>query len=204
MTVQTADHVDLDAPSEDAPLTTHAYDGIREYDNPLPGWWSTTFGATILFAFLYFAYYDIAHWGGKPDDKYRSALAGWQAIYKGASDGDGPSVTEESLAAGAENDDLVGQGAAIFKSRCVGCHAEDGRGQIGPNLTDLYQIHGDSRVDIYYTVHGGAPGTAMIAWGEVMKPGEVIAVATYVTTLRGKNLAGGKEPQGKPVKPLAQ
>jgi cytochrome c oxidase cbb3-type subunit 3 len=198
----TADNVDLTEPADEARLMTHAYDGIREYDNPLPGWWSMIFGATVVFAFLYFAYYDIAHWGKSPDDKYQSALAGWQASYKGPSN-EGPNVTEESLAAGAQNSDLVDQGQAIFKSRCVGCHMEDARGQIGPNLTDLYQIHGDSRLDIYDTVRGGAPGTAMIAWGEVMRPGEVIAVATYVTTLRGKNVAGGKEPQGKPVKPLA-
>ncbi len=194
----TADNVDLEQPAEDARLMTHSYDGIREYDNPLPGWWSMIFGASIVFAFLYFAYYDIAHWGKTPDQKYQVALAGWQASYKGPSEG-GPSVTEESLAAGAQNADLVAQGAAIFKSRCVGCHAEEGRGQIGPNLTDNFQIHGDSRMDIYNTVRGGAQGTAMIAWGEVMKPGEVIAVATYVTTLRGKSLPGGKEPQGKPV-----
>ena len=29
-------------------LTDHAYDGIQEYDNPLPGWWTYTFVATIF------------------------------------------------------------------------------------------------------------------------------------------------------------
>ena len=31
---------DSKAASDDAPLIAHDYDGIREYDNPLPGWWS--------------------------------------------------------------------------------------------------------------------------------------------------------------------
>ena len=103
----------------------------------------------------------------------------------------------------SESPDLVGRGAAVFASRCVGCHTADGRGQIGPNLTDLFQIHGTSRMDLYATIQGGAPGTAMIAWGEVMKPTEIIAAATFVSTLRGKNLVG-KEPQGKPVPAFAR
>jgi cytochrome c oxidase cbb3-type subunit 3 len=96
----------------------------------------------------------------------------------------------------------MARGAEVFANRCVGCHTADGRGQIGPNLTDLFQIHGTTRMDLYATIQGGAPGTAMIAWAEVMKPTEIIAVATFISTLRGKNLAG-KEPQGKPVPAFA-
>jgi cytochrome c oxidase cbb3-type subunit 3 len=186
---------------DDERLMDHDYDGIREYDNPLPSWWSIVFGACIVFAFLYFAYYNIAGWGKSPADNYKVALAGWQSVYKGGPGGGGPNVTEEMLASGAENPDVVARGAEVFAARCTGCHTADGRGQIGPNLTDLYQIHGTTRLDIYGTILGGAPGTAMIAWGEVMKPAEIIAVATFVSSLRGKNLPG-KEPQGKPVPAL--
>jgi cytochrome c oxidase cbb3-type subunit 3 len=187
---------------DESRLMDHAYDGIREYDNPLPGWWSAAFAATFVFAFLYFAYDSVAHWGRTPDERYRVALAGWQASYKGGPAG-GINVTEDMLAAGAQSPEIVAQGAAVFAARCIGCHAEGGRGQIGPNLTDLYQIHGTTRMDLYATILGGAPGTAMIAWGEVMRPAEVLAVATYVSSLRGKNLAG-KEPQGQPVPALAK
>jgi cytochrome c oxidase cbb3-type subunit 3 len=184
-------------------LLDHSYDGIREYDNPLPSWWSITFAATIVFAFLYFAYYDIARWGRSPADNYKVALAGWQAIYKaGPSGGGGPNVTEEMLAAGAENPDVVARGAEVFAARCTGCHGPTASGQIGPNLTDLFQLHGSTRMDLYATITGGAPGTAMIAWGETLKPTEIVAVATFVSSLRGKNLAG-KEPQGQPVPAFA-
>ena len=188
---------------DESRLMDHEYDGIREYDNPLPGWWSAVFAATFVFAFLYFAYYDIAHWGRTPDQRYQVALAGWQSSYKGGPASGGINVTEEILAAGAQNADVVAQGAAVFTARCVGCHAEGGRGLIGPNLTDRFQIHGTTRMDLYATIMSGAPGTAMIAWGEVMKPTEIVAVTAYVSSLRGKNLAG-KEPQGNPVPALAR
>jgi len=196
----------LDATDDDAPaerLLDHDYDGIREYDNPLPSWWSIVFGASIAFAFLYLAYYDIAGWGKTPAENYKLALVNWQANYKASpGGGGGPNVTEDMLASGAESPDLMARGAEVFANRCVGCHTADGRGQIGPNLTDLFQIHGTTRMDLYATIQGGAPGTAMIAWSEVMKPAEIIAVATFISTLRGKNLAG-KEPQGKPVPAFA-
>ncbi len=39
------------------PLTDHTYDGIREYDNPLPAWWTWLFIGTVVFSVLYFPYY---------------------------------------------------------------------------------------------------------------------------------------------------
>jgi cytochrome c oxidase cbb3-type subunit 3 len=192
-----------DSDLDDAPILDHSYDGIREYDNPLPSWWSLVFAATVAFAFLYFAYYNIAGWGRSPDASYKAALAGWQSIYKASpSGGGGPNVTEDMLAAGADNPELVARGAEVFAARCTGCHAVNAAGQIGPNLTDLFQLHGTTRMDLYGTIVGGVPGTAMIAWAETLKPGEVVAVASFVSSLRGKNLTG-KEPQGLPVPSLA-
>jgi cytochrome c oxidase cbb3-type subunit 3 len=192
-----------EAPTDDAQLLDHDYDGIREYDNPLPGWWSAVFAASVVFAFLYFAYDTIAGWSRSPAESYKLALVDWQSSYKAGPGGGGPSVTEEMLAAATESPELVARGADVFASRCTGCHAADGRGQIGPNLTDLFQLHGTTRMDLFATIEVGVPGTAMIAWNEVMKPAEMIAVTTFVATLRGKNLPG-KEPQGKPVPALTQ
>ena len=31
----------------------HSYDGIEEYDNPLPGWWKGIFYASVVWAGVY-------------------------------------------------------------------------------------------------------------------------------------------------------
>src|SRR5690349_17594083 len=40
-----------------AETTGHEWDGIREYNTPLPKWWLNLFYLTIGFAFVYFALY---------------------------------------------------------------------------------------------------------------------------------------------------
>ena len=43
----TADHVGMpEQAGDDVPVLEHAYDGIREYDNPLPRWWRLGFWAS--------------------------------------------------------------------------------------------------------------------------------------------------------------
>jgi cytochrome c oxidase cbb3-type subunit 3 len=194
----------LDAAPEaedDARLMHHAYDGIREYDNPLPGWWKAIFAGTIVFAAVYGFYFHIARWGQTPEERYQTALAEFNEKKVMRDRAEAASVSEQMLARNAGDAKLVEHGASVFAAKCVGCHTADGRGQIGPNLTDLYQIHGTTRMDIYHTIHDGAPGTAMIAWGDQLPAADVLDVAAFITTLRGKNLVG-KEPQGEKVEPF--
>ena len=44
-------------PNENTPdqdhLLEHSYDGIQEFDNPMPRWWVYIFWATIIFSVLY-------------------------------------------------------------------------------------------------------------------------------------------------------
>lgn len=175
---------------EDARLMTHAYDGIREYDNPLPGWWKSIFLGSILFAGFYGLYFHLIEWGRSPEQQYKAALADYEGK-KGLRDrAEAANVSEKSLAAASLDLKVVERGAQLFKTKCASCHSDDGRGLIGPNLTDLRQIHGDTRMHLYGTISKGVPGTAMLAWGEQLPQAEILAAVAFVVSLRGKNIAG--------------
>ena len=78
-------------------------------------------------------------------------------------------------------------------------HAEQGQGNIGPNLTDDHWLHGKGTLmDIYGTVHDGVPQKGMPAWSRQLTPAELTKVVAFVGTLRGKDLPG-KAPEGAEV-----
>jgi cytochrome c oxidase cbb3-type subunit 3 len=56
----------------DDPLTDHEYDGIREYDNPTPGWWKMLFLLTFIFSLAYILVFHIGI-GPSVHDGYESA-----------------------------------------------------------------------------------------------------------------------------------
>ena len=37
-------------PKNDPQVLEHEYDGIQEYDNPMPRWWLLTFAGTVIFS----------------------------------------------------------------------------------------------------------------------------------------------------------
>jgi len=195
----TADAVGAEEAPEDARLMAHAYDGIREYDNPLPGWWKAIFIGSIVFAGFYGLYFHLTDWGRTPAEQYQAALADYEGKKEMRDRAEAANVSEKSLAAATQDGKVVEQGAQLFKTKCAPGHADDGRGLIGPNLTDFQQLHGATRMDLYGTINKGVPGTAMLAWGEQMPQTEILAVAAFVVTLRGKNIPGGKAGQGTPV-----
>lgn len=195
-----------DVPDEntgDARLLTHSYDGIREYDNPLPGWWSLIFAVSIGFAAAYGFYFHVVHWGAMPDERYAAALVRYESNRDVRAAAEAANVSEETLANSARNSEAVSRGAALFAQRCVSCHLDKGQGVIGPNLTDLNQLHGATRMDLYKTIANGVPGTAMLAWGEQLPQTDILALAAFASTLRGQNVPG-KEPQGRPVERFAR
>ena len=58
----------------EAPKTDHNYDGIEEYDNPLPGWWKWLFWLTIFFSVPYFFWYHIGE-GSSLQEEYDTSVA---------------------------------------------------------------------------------------------------------------------------------
>lgn len=193
MTVQTAPHPE---PDEDR-LLQHEYDGIREYDNPLPGWWRRLFWATFFFSIGYFFHYHITGNGTSIAEAYELEMS--EAREQRAKELMGSTVTPEGLEKLMADPALMSDARRLFTERCASCHADRGQGLIGPNLTDDYWLHGNGTLmDIYKLVNEGVPDKGMPAWGPQLKPAEVQKLAALVGSFRGLNLPG-KAPQGKPV-----
>lgn len=201
MTTTTAEHAPVrEETADNARILDHAYDGIREYDNPLPGWWRLIFYVSIAFALVYFIAFHVADWVKPPSQRYDEAKLAYTSQHD-EEQATVASTTEEALDHGSHDPAMVERGQGIFKTKCASCHTAEGKGLVGPNLTDLFQIHGSTRLDLFTTIRDGAPNTAMVGWGTQMAATDIVAVASFVSSLRGKNVAG-KEPQGQPVKPF--
>jgi len=182
-------------------LLEHDYDGIREYDNPMPGWWSTLFVVTILFAIGYVLYFDVLALGPNRLQDYSEEVA-IQAKIDAAAEALF-AISPEDLEKYVQDPAHIAAGSAKFQAICVACHGEKGEGKIGPNLTDNFWIHGGKGMDIYTTVRKGVPDKGMPVWGKTMKADEIRDLAAFVVSLRGKNLPG-KEAQGQPFEGAAK
>lgn len=175
-------------------ILSHAYDGIREYDNPLPGWWLAIFYGSMVWALLYALFY---HFGpGLLEEEAHEAEmrelnieAARAAIMSGE-------VTDDGVLAVAASPEHLEHGQALFSERCVECHGTNAEGDIGPNLTDKYWIHGGSPSEVHATIASGVHDPGMPAWSWKLRPDEVWALAAHLETLRGRNVPGGKEPEG--------
>lgn len=171
----------------------HDYDGIKEHDNPLPRWWVWLFLCTIGYAAVYMPWHHLRP-GQLPRDLYDADMLAWNELHPPT-----PLPDEDTLVALEQEPGIVEHGREVFSTRCVACHGPDGGGQVGPNLTDDYTIHGWSRATIVKVVHDGVPSKGMIAWGPQLPREDVVAVALFVYGLRGTRPSTPKAPQGEPI-----
>ncbi|MCE2996176.1 MAG: cbb3-type cytochrome c oxidase N-terminal domain-containing protein [Cyclobacteriaceae bacterium] len=177
-------------------MLDHNYDGIRELDNHLPPWWKWLFYFTIGFAVVYLLVFDVFNTLPTQLQEYDSevAYAQQQALKRQASypvaaiDENNIEATTDALA--------LADGKQTFLTTCASCHRKDGGGDIGPNLTDEYWLHGGTIKDVFKVVRHGVAGTNMIAWEGVISPEKMKNVSSYVLTLQGSNPANPKKPQG--------
>jgi cytochrome c oxidase cbb3-type subunit III len=174
----------------------HNYDGIRELNNNLPGWWLYGFYATILFSAIYLWRYHVSHSAPLSGEELKIALIKGEEqtkayLAKAANNVDENTVTYIKDASALQAAEV------IFKSTCKTCHGEKGEGnQIGPNLTDEYWIHGGSIKDIFKTIKYGYPEKGMQSWKDQYTPIQMAQLASYIKSLQGTNPPNAKAPQG--------
>ncbi|WP_410004953.1 cbb3-type cytochrome c oxidase N-terminal domain-containing protein [Aequorivita nionensis] len=182
--------------SEQEIVLDHNYDGIRELDNKLPPWWTSLFYITIVFAVVYFVYYEVFD-GPTQIDEYETEVAIADKEIAEFKKNNKDLIDAETVELLTEPSDLAA-GKAVFTANCVACHKDDGGGGIGPNLTDDYWILGGGIKNVFHTIsEGGRAGKGMIPWKTDLKPSEIAQVASYVLSLHGTKPAEPKAPEGE-------
>lgn len=173
----------------------HDYDGIQEANVDPPNWWKWLLYGCAVAACLYFFVYEglgMLPVGRAELEQDQAKYAAIQADLIRQSG----EVTPEQLETLAHDPATRDNGRAVYVANCAVCHKDDGSGQIGPNLTDKYWLHGGSAKDILTVVQQGVPDKGMPAWVTQLGVDKTQAVTAYVLSLRNKNLPG-KAPQGE-------
>lgn len=177
-------------------MMEHAYDGIAELDNPTPPWFMWLFYSTIGFAAIYLLIFHVIGSGDIMAQEYTQEMAiadkqREEYIKKVAG-----SINENTVTL-LKDTKSVGEGKTLFNQYCTACHGEKGEGKVGPNLTDVYWLHGGNVKSVFHTITEGVPEKGMISWKKQLNPLQIQQVTSYVLSLQGTNPAGAKEPQGE-------
>lgn len=187
-------------------LIDHGFDGITELDNSLPKWWIGLFWFGCIFCAVYltaYAFTDYAH----PDAEYtketKTMLASIEEYEKTA-----PQINLESAKYSADN---IAEGQELFKTNCVTCHGDAGKGGIGPNLTDTHWINIKEKSlfkNVFWMLENGSPNNPTMR--PFIKDGTITGrdaekIAAYIYHINQETAPitpaqGGATPQGEEVK----
>lgn len=176
---------------DEAPLMDHNYDGIQELDHDMPAWWLGIFLFTILFALVYcFAYHGIGS-GNMMEDEYKQAVKEHQMMVNAAE------MDFDSLSDEQKYGVRLQKGASFFAKSCAMCHGTKAGGSVGPNLTDSAFLYGGSLEEMIDVITKGRMSkNGMMPAHSQFSTEEILSVATFVHSLKGTNVAGGKAAQG--------
>ena len=169
--------------------TGHVYDGIEEYDNPLPAWWFGMFLLTILFGVGYLIVYPgmgnfkgILGWTSI--EQHEREVARADEIYRDMRDRYLAMPIEEI----AQDPAVRKMGMRMFGNNCAQCHGSDAKGAYGfPNLTDDDWIYGGTPEAIKATLINGRQA-AMPAWGAILGDQGITETTAYVMSLSGRDV----------------
>ena len=178
--------------------TGHEYDGIEEYDNPLPAWWFYMFVITIVWGIGYLLVY--------PGMGNFPGLLGWTQVEQhdravAAADEKFRAMRDRYLALPvaeiASDPAVMKMGARMFGNNCAQCHGSDAKGAYGfPNLTDNDWIYGGTPEAIKATLINGRQA-AMPPWQAILGDQGIAEATAYVLSLNGRDADPAKVNAGK-------
>ncbi|MCE8006065.1 cytochrome-c oxidase, cbb3-type subunit III [Aestuariivita sp.] len=193
--------------NKDPETTGHSWDGIEEFNNPLPKWWVWVFYATIVWGIGY----TIAYPAWPLVNQATAGLLGYSTRGEVAEDIAEFEAQNAEINARLEGVELasigddpeiysfaVSSGEAVFRTWCAQCHGSGAAGAVGyPNLLDDDWLWGGDMEAIHYTISHGirneedfdAHYSEMPAFGELLEPEEIVQVVNYVQVLSGGQAA---------------
>ena len=169
-------------------LKDHEFDGITEYDAPMPEWFTWMFLASMAFAVIYLILY--------PGLGNFPGLLGWTA--SGAVERDqaraearyGPLFERHlrtPVAQLAEDPGAMRMGQRLFGNYCAQCHGSGGQGNLGfPNLTDGHFNWGGTPEQIHTTLTRGRQAV-MPGWAGALGEDGIDDTTEYVLALAGRD-----------------
>ncbi|MGL6208234.1 MAG: cytochrome-c oxidase, cbb3-type subunit III [Paracoccaceae bacterium] len=197
-------------PAKPAEVTTtgHSWDGIEEWNNPLPRWWLWVFYATIAYAVVYMILYPA--WplinGATPGVLGASTRADVEAEIAAVDAAQAPikarlvAADLAAIPADAElNSYATSAGAAVFRTNCATCHGAGAAGVQGkgyPNLLDDDWLWGGDMAAIHTTITHGIRNTTdpdtryseMPRFGadDLLEPAQIEQVVEYTLKVSGQ------------------
>lgn len=179
----------------------HEFDGIEEYDNPLPKWWFQMFIGTVIFGLAYLALYPglgtfqgLLGWSstGQWEEEMQHAEETYKPVFAKYA-----ALPVEELVANSENENGLKMGQRMFANNCSLCHGTAATGAYGfPNLTDADWLYGGDANTIKASISNGRSGS-MPPWGAVLGEEGVRDVTSYVLSLSGAEVDGEAAARGQ-------
>lgn len=191
--------------ADDHSTTGHEWDGIKEFDKPIPRWWMWTYILSIVFSLGYV----IAYPAIPLVNDYTKGLLGWSSRDVVEQDISAAKLAQSkyidalqiaSLEDVKNNDELmtfaVQGGKSAYAVNCVQCHGSGAIGGNGyPNLNDDDWLWGGKLEDIYTTISHGirfeedddTRYSEMPAFltDEILEKAEISQVANFVRAFSG-------------------
>lgn len=166
--------------------TGHTWDGISEYDTPLPRWWVWMFLILSAIALAYmFLYPTLGSFNGFLNTNQAKEVLLAQEKIEARVQPVFQKYADMPITDIAQDEEARAIGQRLFLNNCAQCHGSDAQGSPSfPNLSDTSWLWGGEPDQILQTITNGRRGI-MPPHNAMMTPAQASEIAQYVRSLSG-------------------